>query len=101
MTNDTVFSEMMRPVFVDTPAEVRRRLKARYPESWTKVCIGETQQIVTVTEYLYSDKYNDVLAVLKDILRKKDLPMYRRNPERLEIHLEVAARKIIERVLEK
>lgn len=101
MTNDTVFSEQMRPVFVDEPSEVKRRLKAPFPESWSIVCIGETQKIVSITEYLYEEKFTDVLGVLKELARKESLPIFRKNPERLDIHLEIAAKKIIERVLKK
>jgi hypothetical protein len=99
MTLDTVFNEGMRPVFVDDPSVVRRRLMASHPEDWTKVCIGETGQIVTVTEYLYEEKYRDVLAMLNELLRKQGLAMYQRNPERLKIYVEASAKKIIERVM--
>lgn len=96
---DTVFNKFMRPVFSNEPAEVRRRLRAAYSDDWVKVCVGETGQIVTITEYLYEEKFTDVLTMLKELLRKQDLPMYRRNPERLDIHLNSTAKKIIERVL--
>lgn len=97
---DTILNEVMRPVFVDDPSEVKRRLKAGHPEGWTKVLIGETGTVVSVTEYLYEEKYKEVLAMIDDILRKSELAMYKRSPERLRVYKESAARKIIERVLE-
>lgn len=96
---DTVYNQQMRPVFVDEPPEVLRRLKSKYPESWTKVCVGETATVVSITEYLYEDKYKNVLGMLNELLRKQDLAMYRRNPDRLKIYVESSARKIIETVL--
>lgn len=99
MAVDTVFNEQMRPAFVGEPAEVKRRLKAGHPEGWTKVCVGETGLILTVPEYLYEVKYAEVREMLKELLRKQNLPMYKRDPERLEIYLDSAARKIIEKVL--
>ena len=101
MTLDTVFNEGMRPVFVDDPSVVRRRLMASHPEDWTKVCIGETGVIVTITEYLYEEKYRDILAMVNDLVRKSGLPMYQRNPERLKVYIESSVTKIIERVLKK
>lgn len=99
MAVDTVFDVNMRPAFVGEPTEVKRRLKASHPEGWAKVCVGETGQILTVPEYLYEVKYTEVRGMLKELLRKQNLPMYKRDPERLEIYLDSAARKIIEKVL--
>lgn len=99
--NDIVCSTSMRPVFVGEPAEVRRRLKAPYPENWFKVLVGETQQLVTISEYLYEDKYSDVVEILQDLVKKKDLAMYKRQPEKLQIHIERTATRLIRRILEK
>lgn len=99
--NDIVCSTNMRPVFVGEPAEVRRRLKAPHPENWFKVLIGETQRIVTISEYLYEDKYDDVVKTLQDLVAKKDLAMYKRDPKRLQTHIERTATQLIKRILEK
>lgn len=99
VTVDTVISKLKRPVFSAEPDMVKRRLRIDYPDNWEKVLIGETEQIVTILEYLYEDKYNDILAMLKELLRKQDAPLFRRDPERLNIYLEAAAKRIIERVL--
>ena len=101
MIVDTVFNHLMRPVFVKPPEEVRRRLQYGYPDDWSKVCVGETQQIVTITEYLYAEKYASVLGTLKELMTKKDLAMYQRSPERFDILLERTARRLIERIQEK
>lgn len=99
MAVDTVFNEGMRPVFVDEPEEVMRRLKATHPDSWTKVCIGSSGIIVTVDEYLYKDKYTTTVKMLEELLRKHDLAIYRRSPERLKIYVESTAKKMIELIL--
>lgn len=101
MTADTIFDDQMRVVFNAEPPEVKRRLNAKYPDSWVKVCVGTTGLVVSVEEYLYEDKYRDVLAMLRELLRKHDLPLYRRKPDRLETYLEATALRIIELVLDK
>ena len=95
MAVDTVFNEEMRPVFVDEPNEVMRRLKAKFPETWTRVCIGSSGLVVTVDEYLYKDKYTTTVAMLEELLRKHDLAVYRKNPDRLKIYVESTAKKMI------
>jgi hypothetical protein len=50
---DTVLNEFMRPVFPGEPDEVRRRLRATYPEGWKFVLVGEAQYVVTISEFLY------------------------------------------------
>jgi hypothetical protein len=96
---DTVLNKWMYPVFIQEPEVVRRRLQAPYHDEWAKVIIGATGQIVSITEYLYEKKYSDVLSMVEELLRKKDLPMYRRDPERLKLYVEKATKNIIERVL--
>jgi len=98
---DTVFNTMMRPVFSRPPEEVKRRLKYGYPDDWSAVCIGETQEIVSITEYLYKEKFTEVRNTLKEIVGKEGLPMYKRSPERFEQYLDRIARRLIERILEK
>jgi hypothetical protein len=97
---DTVFDDSMKPVFTNVPEVVKRRLHASYPESWTKVCVGETGKIVHIEEYLYKEKFNGVVEMLDEVLRKRELPLYKRNPERFEVYLHSTARRIIEHVLE-
>lgn len=97
---DTVFNEFMRPVFSNEPEEVRRRLRHPYPEGWVKVCIGETQQIVTIPEYLYQETYEMVVQTLNEVLSKKDLAMYKRDPSRLQDYVERTALKLIKRILD-
>lgn len=100
MALDTVFNNNMRPVFVEEPETVRRRLTTYpYPTDWVKVCIGETGQIVTIAEYLYLEKYKDVLDMIKELLQKQGLSLYQRDPSRFDRYVERTARKIIERVL--
>jgi hypothetical protein len=96
---DTILNKWMYPVFIQEPAVVRRRLLAPYSDDWEKVCVGVTGQVVTITEYLYAEKFKDILGMVEELLRKKDLPMYRRDPERLKVYVEAATKKIIERAL--
>lgn len=96
---DTVLDKWMYPVFIREPEAVRSRLQAPYSDDWAKVVVGSTGQVVTITEYLYEKKYSDVLAMVRELLRKKDLPMYRRDPERLKIYVEKAVKDIIDRVM--
>lgn len=96
MTTDTVFNREMRPVFVGSPEETHRRLKARHPDGWASVCVGETQQIVTITEYLHREKYTVVHKLVKEILRKKGLPVYQRDAALFDTHVERTVRKIVE-----
>lgn len=96
---DTILDRHMCPVFIDYPEVVRRRLKHPYNDTWEKVVDGETGRIVTITEYLYEEKYQDVIKMVQDLLRKMDLPAFRRDPEKLRVYVEGAARRIIERAL--
>lgn len=93
---DTVLNEFMRPVFPGEPADVRRRLRAPYPEPWAYVLIGETKQVVTISEYLYQEKWETAIGMVKELLRKQSLSMYQRDPSRLEAHIERTTRKILD-----
>ena len=66
---DTVLDKKMYPVFVQYPDVDKRRLKAPYNDDWSKVDIGETGQIVTITEYLYEEKYQDFIKMVQELLR--------------------------------
>lgn len=100
MAIDTVFNGEMRPVFAAEPPEVLRRLKSKqHPDTWEKVCVGETGRVITIPEYLYSEKYQDVQRIIKDVVSKSRLTMYERNPARLNVHIERTALRIIELIL--
>lgn len=100
MSFDTVFSDRMKPVFTGEPAEVHRRLKARYPDDWTVVYIGASRTVTTIPEYLYKDKLESVIEMIRELLRKQGLPVYLRDPSRFDTYIERVARKIIEKVPE-
>jgi hypothetical protein len=95
MTYDTVFNGEMRVVFSDEPDVVLRRLKAKHPDSWMKVCIGETNLIVTIPEYLYREKFGAVEELVREVLKRRDLPMFKRHPERLDAHIQRTVHQII------
>ena len=93
---DTVLNEHMRPVFPGEPEEVRRRLRAPYSEAWTHVLIGETKQVVTISEYIYQETWDSVVKQLEELVRKAQLPMYQRDESRLKSHILRTARRILE-----
>lgn len=96
---DTILNKWTYPVFIQEPHRVRKRLQGPYSDDWEKVLVGSTGEVLTITEYLYAEKYKDILKMVQELLRKKDLPMYRRDPERLKLYVEKATKEIIERAL--
>lgn len=98
MSIDTVFNGEMRVVFCDDSHVVLRRLKAGHPESWSRVCIGETNKIVSIPEYLHGEMLADVQKLIKDVLRKQALPVYKRDPSRLDTYIQQTALRIIDLV---
>ncbi len=97
---DTVLNEFMRPVFPGEPEEVRRRLRAPYSETWTHVLIGETKQVVTISEYVYQEKWDLVVKQLEELVRKAQLPMYQRDANRMRSHILRSARQILQTATE-
>lgn len=93
---DTVVNKYGRPMFPGEPEEVRRRLRSPYSENWTHVLIGETMQVVTISEYVYQEKWGTVVKQLEDLVRKAQLPMYQRDSERMKSHILRAARSILQ-----
>lgn len=93
---DTVLNNYGRPMFPGEPEEVRRRLRSPYSENWTHVLIGETRQVVTISEYVYQEKWDSVVKQLEDLVRKAQLPMYQRDSERMKSHILRAARSILQ-----
>lgn len=86
----------MRPVFPGEPEEVRRRLRAPYSESWTHVLIGETKQVVTISEYIHQEKWDDVVRHLDELVKKAQMPMYQRDKSKLQSHVLRTARRILD-----
>jgi hypothetical protein len=95
---DTIFNENMEPVFAREPTEVLRRLRHGVPDEWTKVLIGETQTFVTIAEYLHGDVHKKSVRMVTELIGKKDLALYTRNPKQYEKQIERTVRKIIELV---
>lgn len=93
---DIVLNAEGRPVFVEAPEVVRRRLKAGVPEAWVKVCVGETSQVLTIPDYLFGEKLKTAENLIWDILRKSERSVYKRDRKLLKAQVERAARKIIE-----
>lgn len=101
MIVDTILDDHARPVWSKEPAEVLRRLRHPYPANWTHVYIGAAQQTVTIADYLYGEKHAMVVKELKELVSRKDLSMYRRDPSRWDEHVERIALRLIERILDK
>jgi hypothetical protein len=95
---DTVFNEQWHPVISKEPDDVRRILRKPHPETWKKVLIGETQKIVTIPEYLYQETYEMVVQTLNELVDRKDLAMYKRDPRRWEDQVTRTAIKLIKRI---
>lgn len=93
---DTVLNEFMRPVFPGEPEEVRRRLRAPYSQTWAYVLIGETRQVVTISEYVYQEKWDLVVKQLEELVRKAQLPMYQRDSDRMKSHILRATKLILQ-----
>jgi len=68
---DTVFNREMNVVFSNTPMLTERRLRAKHPDTWAYVCIGETRQIVTVSEYVNREKFAAIGKVVEEILERQ------------------------------
>lgn len=86
----------MRVVFHDHPETVLRRLKAPYPPSWTSVLIGESQQLVSIDEYVHREKYETLLQIVTELTHKGRLPIFSDRPERLEAHIRKTVKRIID-----
>ena len=71
MQKDTVFNQEMNVVFSNTPIMTERRLRAKHPDTWAYVCIGETRQIVTVSEYVNREKFTAINKVVNEILERQ------------------------------
>lgn len=95
---DTILNELMHPVFAKEPDEVRRRLQHPYSETWSKVLVGETGQVVTIPEYLYKDLLVTVTKTLHEMADKQNLSMYQRNPDRWEEFVSRTAVQLIKRI---
>ena len=95
---DTIFNDKMKPVFAKEPAEVLRRIRFGTPDDWAFVMVGETKEFVTIAEYLHGDDYKQVLKMLTELIEKKDLVLYQRNPKSYTKLIERTARKILERI---
>lgn len=98
MTHDTILNDRMHPVKAGEPAEILRRIRFGTPDDWTQVLIGETKQIVTIAEYLHGDTHKTVIKMLEELISKKDLAMYKRDPDRYAKLIDRTARKLIERI---
>lgn len=96
--HDTIFTDKMNPVFSRPRAEVLRRIRFGTPDDWTLVMDGETQRIMTVGEYLHGDLLKQTVKTLEELIDKKDLALYVRNPQQYQKLIDRTARKIIERI---
>ncbi|QZE10624.1 hypothetical protein SEA_BILO_49 [Streptomyces phage Bilo] len=72
MPNDTVFDRDMNVVACKPSHEIERRLEAgRVPETWAYVLVGETKQVITVSEYANREKFAAVLKVVEEVLDRQ------------------------------
>lgn len=73
MVNDTVFDRDMNVVSCKAPNEIERRLKSgKFPDTWAYVLVGETKQVITVSEYANREKFTAVLKVVEEVLERQE-----------------------------
>lgn len=77
MANDTVFDREMNVVSSKPSHEIERRLQdGRFPDTWAYVLVGETKQVITVSEYANREKFAAVLLVVEEVLdRQSERPV--------------------------
>jgi len=72
MPNDTVFDREMNVVANKPTHEIDRRLKSgKIPPTWVYVLIGETRQVVTVSEYANREKFAAVKEIVTEVLERQ------------------------------
>lgn len=86
----------MRVVFHDYPEKVLSRLRAPHPDTWVKVLIGETETVVSITEYVHKLKFEAVEEVLTELVKFGSLPIFVAKPERMKPHIRKAVKVIVE-----
>lgn len=71
--NDTVFDRDMNVVACKPAQEIDRRLQsgAPVPNNWAYVLVGETKQVITVSEYANREKFAAVLKVVEEVLERQ------------------------------
>jgi hypothetical protein len=60
--------------------------------------VGETKQVVTISEYLYKELLGQVVGTLNELVDQKDRAMYKRDPARWEDLVNRTAVKLIKRI---
>lgn len=95
MHKDTVFDGEMNVVANRPSHEIERRLQAgNIPVSWKYVMIGETKQVVTVSEYANREKFAAVLQVVEEVLERQTTRPVKGQARRL--YAERMTKKIID-----
>lgn len=71
--NDTVFDLNMTVLASKPAGEIDRRIKSGHPipAGWAYVLVGETKQILTVSEYANREKFAAVKEIVEDILTRQ------------------------------
>lgn len=71
--NDTVFDKDMTVLASKPAGEIDRRIKSGHPipAGWAYILVGETKQIITVSEYANREKFAAVKEVIEDILTRQ------------------------------
>lgn len=73
MPRDTVFDQDMNVVACKPADEIDRRLKSGHPvpPNWAFILVGETKQVITVSEYANREKFAAVLKVVEEVLDRQ------------------------------
>jgi len=73
MYKDTVFDSEMNVLACKPAGEIDRRIKSGHPlpNGWAFILVGETKQVVTVSEYANREKFAAVRTVVEEILDRQ------------------------------
>ncbi|AWN05217.1 hypothetical protein SEA_HOTFRIES_49 [Streptomyces phage HotFries] len=73
MPNDTVFDQNMTVLASKPAGEIDRRIKSGHPipAGWAFILVGETKQVITVSEYANREKFAAVKEVVEEILERQ------------------------------
>lgn len=73
MYKDTVFDLEMNVLACKPAGEIDRRIKSGHPmpAGWAFILVGETKQVITVSEYANREKFAAVKQVVEEILERQ------------------------------
>lgn len=94
--NDTVFDREMTVVACKPSHEIDRRLKSgsKIPDTWAFILVGETKQVITVSEYANREKFAAVKEIITEVLERQSTRPLKGHAQKL--YAERMTKKIID-----